>query len=197
MCFRHPCGIIPSIESRSTSDVSGPSQGIGSRARARQAVDWLVPVENPAGVVYGVIAIGALLAAESGHHETYPDTVGSAIIAAGLYWLAHAYASFVGLRLTKHERLTARTLSRVLIHDWAIVRGAAIPLLVLLLAWGAGATQETAVTAALWCAVGSVIAFELAAGIRSQATRSELALELGVGMAMGAAIIALKVLLHR
>jgi hypothetical protein len=99
--------------------------------------------------------------------------------------------------LTKHERLTARTLSRVLIHDWAIVRGAAIPLLVLLLAWGAGATQETAVTAALWCAVGSVIAFELAAGIRSQATRSELALELGVGMAMGAAIIALKVLLHR
>ncbi|MGA2321171.1 MAG: hypothetical protein ABSG95_10600 [Solirubrobacteraceae bacterium] len=154
-------------------------------------------MENPAGVVYGVIAIGALLAAESGHHETYPDTVGSAIIAAGLYWLAHAYASFVGLRLTKHERLTARTLSRVLIHDWAIVRGAAIPLLVLLLAWGAGATQETAVTAALWCAVGSVIAFELAAGIRSQATRSELALELGVGMAMGAAIIALKVLLHR
>jgi hypothetical protein len=156
-----------------------------------------VPAKNPAGAVYGVIAIGALLAAESGRHETYPDTVGSAIIAAGIFWLAHAYASLVGHRLTTHERLTARTLSRALIRDWAIVRGAAIPLLALLLAWGAGAAQETAVTAALWCAVGSVIAFELAAGIRSRASWSELALELGVGMTMGVAIIALKVLLHR
>jgi hypothetical protein len=52
--------------------------------------------ENPAGVVYGVIAIGALMAAESGRHETYPDTVGSAIIAACLYWL------LLGLKVLLH-----------------------------------------------------------------------------------------------
>jgi hypothetical protein len=160
-------------------------------------LDWLVPVENPTGVVYGVIVIGALLAAESGHHETYWDTIASAIIAACVYWLAHSYASLVGLRLSTHERLTPRTLLRALIHDWAIVKGAAIPLLALLLAWGAGAALETGVTAALWCAVSSLVVFELAAGIRSQATRGELALELSVGIAMGAGIIALKVLLHR
>jgi hypothetical protein len=147
-------------------------------------------------VVYGVIVIGALLAAESGRHETYPDTVASAAIAASLYWLAHGYATALGRRLTTHERFTARTLSRALIHDWAIVRGAAIPLLALLVAWAAGAGQETAVTAALWCAVVGVIAFELLAGIRSRATPSELALEAGVGVAMGLAILALKVLLH-
>jgi hypothetical protein len=147
-------------------------------------------------VVYGVIVIGALLAAESGRHETYPDTVASAIIAASLYWLAHAYASALGRRLITHERLTARTLSRALIRDWAIVRGAAIPLLALVVAWAAGAAQETAVTAALWCAVTSVIAFELLAGLRSRATPSELALEVGVGVAIGLAILALKVLLH-
>jgi hypothetical protein len=189
--------MISSIENRSNPDADGAPAGIRARPWTRRALDWLVPAENPAGAVYGIIAIGALLAAESGSHESYADTIGSAIIAAGIYWLAHAYASLVGRRLTSYERLTARTLSRALVRDWAIVRGAAIPLLALVIAWGAGAAQETAVTAALWTAVGSVIAFELAAGIRSRATPSELALELGVGMSMGVAIIALKVLLHR
>jgi hypothetical protein len=41
-------------------------------------------------VVYGVILVGALLAAESGVHETYLDTVLSAVIATAIYWLAHA-----------------------------------------------------------------------------------------------------------
>jgi hypothetical protein len=127
-----------------------------------------VPEENPAGVVYGVITIGALLAAESGRHETYLDAIASAAIAVGLYWFAHAYANVLGRRLATHERLSGRTLWQAFLHDWAIVRGAAIPLLTLLLAWATGATQGTAVTAALWSAVTSLIAFELVAGIRSR-----------------------------
>jgi hypothetical protein len=183
------------IAGRSTPDASGQHGGI--RAWTLQAVAWLVPAENPGGVVYGVIAIGALLAAESGQHDSYPDTVASAMIGMGLYWLAHAYASLLGRRLSARERLTGKGLSRALVHDWAVVRGGAIPLLALLVAWSVGVARETAVTAALWCAVASVIAFELAAGIRSGGTRSELTLELSVGVAIGVAIIALKVLLHR
>jgi hypothetical protein len=85
---------------------------------------------------------------------------------------------------------------RALKHEWAIVEGAAIPVLALVLAWAAGAAQETAVTVALWSAVASLILFELVAGIRSRATPSELALDLGVGAAMGLAIVALKIVLH-
>jgi hypothetical protein len=155
-----------------------------------------VPGENPSGVIYGMIVIGALLAAESGRHETYLDTVGSALIATGLYWLAHAYASVLGRRLVAHERLTASALQRALVHDWALVRGAAIPLLVLLIAWAAGAAQDTAVTAALWSAVAGLVAFELLAGIRSRASAGELTLEVSVGLTMGLAILALKALLH-
>jgi hypothetical protein len=147
-------------------------------------------------VVYGVIVIGALLAAESGRHESYLDTVVSAVIAAGLYWLAHAYATVLGRRLTTRERLTTRSLWRALVHDWALVRGAAVPLLVILLAWATGAAQETAVSAALWSAAVSLLAFELLAGIRSRATPSELALELGVGLVMGLGILALRIVLH-
>ena len=155
-----------------------------------------MPAGNPAGVIYGVIVIGALLAAESGRHETYLETVGSAAIAAGLYWLAHAYTTVLGRRLQTLEHLTAVALWRALVHDWALIRGAAIPLLVLLIAWAAGADQATAVSAALWSAVASLVGFELLAGLRSRATRSELLLELAVGAAMGLAILALKIVLH-
>ena len=155
-----------------------------------------MPAENPSGVVYGMIVIGALLAAESGRHESYLDTLGSALIAAALYWLAHAYASVLGRRLATQEPLTAKALRGALAHDWALVRGAAIPLLVLLLAWATGAAQATAVTAALWSVVVSLVAFELIAGIRSKATSGELTLEVGVGVALGLGILALKIVLH-
>lgn len=147
-------------------------------------------------MVYGIIVIGALLAAESGRHETYLDTIASTLLAAALYWVAHAYASLLGRRLEHQERLSAGTLMRALAHDWAIMRGAALPLLALVLAWLAGAALATAVTAALWSAVASLIAFELFAGIRSRATPRELVLEVGVGTAMGVAILVLKIILH-
>ena len=147
-------------------------------------------------MIYGVVVIGALLAAESGSHETYADTIISGLLAAAIYWLAHAYANALGWRVTTRQRLTAGVLSRELIRDWAIVRGAAIPLLVLVLAGAAGASLETAVNAALGGAVATLIAFELIAGIGSQATGRELMLDVTVGAAMGVAIVTLKVLLH-
>ena len=135
----------------------------------RRAVDWVAPGDNPSGVIYGVIVIGALLAAESASHESYLDTVGSALIATCLYWFAHAYASLLGRRLTTQERLTAGGLWGSLSHDWALVRGATIPLLALVCGWLAGASQQTSVTAALWTCVAWLIALELVAGLRSLA----------------------------
>jgi hypothetical protein len=155
-----------------------------------------VPEESASGVVYGTIVVAALLAAESGRHENYPDTIASAAIAAALYWLAHAYAELLGHRLEQHERLTASALARALAHDRAIIRGAALPLAVLAVCWAAGAAQQTAVTAALWTTIASLIGFELLAGLRARASPRELALEAGVGAAMGVAILALKIVLH-
>jgi len=199
--IRHGTGDNPRIGTPAPQDPPPRPPGTGPGRWLERAGEWIVPRENPAGVVYGMIVIGALLAAESGLHETYLDTVGSALIATALYWLAHAYASVLGRRLTEQDRLTAGALWRALAHDWALVRGATIPLLVLLLAWVTGAAQATAVTAALWSAVAGLIAFELLAAVRSRAGRSsigpaELALEVGVGAAMGVAILALKVVLH-
>lgn len=161
-----------------------------------RAAERLIPEENPSGVIYGIIVIAALLAAESGRHETYLDTVASAAIAAALYWLAHAYAALLGRRLALQQRLTAGALARALVHDWSIVRGATLPLLVLAIAWITGAAQQTAVTAALWSAIASLVVFELVAGVRARASARELAFEACVGAAMGVAILALKIVLH-
>jgi hypothetical protein len=158
-------------------------------------VERIVP-ENPGGVVYGVIVVGALLAAEDGLHDSYLDTIASALIAAALYWLAHAYAELLSQRLTRRERLTAGALARALADDRAIVRGAALPLAAIVLAWLAGASQHAAVTAALWTAVACMLAFELLAGVRARASARELAFDACVGAALGVAILALKIVLH-
>jgi hypothetical protein len=162
----------------------------------RRAIDWIVPVENPGRVVYGLITVGTLLAAESSLHDTYLETVGSVVLALLLYWLAHAYSELLGERLLTHERLSAQALGRSLLHEWAIVRGGALPLLALVLAWIAGASQETGVLLAVWTAALSLVAFELVAGVRSNSTPKELALEGCVGATMGLAIVALRAILH-
>lgn len=166
------------------------------RSARKSALDLIVPESNPAGVVYGLILIGALLAAESGLRETYQETVGSTAITVALYWFAHAYADVLGLRLSEHRRPSPLELWLAFANDWAIVRGAMAPLLALLLAWAFGASQATAVTAGVWTAVASLIAFELAAGLRSHAERFELVLEVLAGATMGLAILVLRAILH-
>jgi hypothetical protein len=151
---------------------------------------------DPAAAVYGLIAIGALLAAESGLHESYLDTLLSGIVAATLYWLLHAYSRVLGGRLAGGDPLTARVLMHALRLDYPLMAGAAIPLGLVLIAWAAGAEQETAVLIALWGCIASLLVFELVAGLRSRARPAELALQAGIGVALGLAIIALKVILH-
>lgn len=155
-----------------------------------------MPAEAVSGIAYGLIVIGALLAAESGHHEGYADTLASALIAGALYWLAHAYAGALGQRVQSHERLSMSALARALVAELAIVRGAALPLLVLLIGWAADVHLEAAVSAAVWSAAAGLVVLELAAGVGARARPAELALDVTVGAAMGLGILALKVLLY-
>ncbi|HTB50621.1 MAG TPA: hypothetical protein VK701_06555 [Solirubrobacteraceae bacterium] len=170
--------------------------GAASRGLAERVARWIVPERNPAGAVYGLITVGAVLAAESGLRDTYPETVGSAAIAMLLYWFAHSYSDVLGLRLVEHEPFSWEELWRTFAHDWSIAKGSGVPLLALMVAWGAGAGQTTAVTAAVWTTVASLIAFELVAGVRSKARPLELALQVLAGASMGTAILALRALLH-
>ncbi|HXQ44883.1 MAG TPA: hypothetical protein VN816_09620 [Acidimicrobiales bacterium] len=57
---------------------------------------WIDPEENPSGLVYGTIAVGAVLAAQSRRRDTFADTIGATVLILGLYWLAHSYAAVTG-----------------------------------------------------------------------------------------------------
>ncbi len=176
-----------------------PNRPTETRAQvglAERLAGLIVPERNPAGAVYGLVTVGALLAAESGLHDTYPETVGSAALAMLLYWFAHSYSDVLGLRLAERESFSWGVLWHTFGRDWSIAQGAGIPLLVLLVAWAAGAPQATALTAAVWSIVGSLVVFELAAGVRSRAKPLELMLEALVGAGMGSAILLLRALLH-
>ncbi|MGA9876654.1 MAG: hypothetical protein WBQ21_12680 [Solirubrobacteraceae bacterium] len=184
------------VAPRAAHDAPPPTSPSEPRGLGERALRWVVPEQNPAAAVYGLVTIGALLAAESGLRDTYPETIGSVAIAALLYWFAHSYANVLGVRLSEQRSLSGKELWQAFIQDWAIVRGAGIPVLALLVAWAVGASQQAAVTAGVWTAVASLIGFESIASIRSRAKPIQMALEVSVGASMGLAILVLRALLH-
>jgi hypothetical protein len=113
-------------------------------------------LENPGDAVYGAIAVGALLAAETPRQETYAKTIAAVIITLVLYWLAHSYADLAGERLRSGGRLTAQALLATMLRELPILIGAAIPLVTLLLCWIVGTGLSAAVLAAVWTSAGII-----------------------------------------
>jgi hypothetical protein len=152
--------------------------------------------DNPAGAVYGTIAVAALLAAESARRETYLATVAAVVITLALYWLAHSYAEFTGERLRTGERLTWPGLSRMMARELTILIGAAVPLVVLLISWVGGASLTTAVNAAIWTSAAMIAIIEVILGLRSRLPGRELAAQTVLGALLGLLVVALRVVLH-
>jgi hypothetical protein len=176
---------------------------IGSESKAStwrhlavRAIDWAEPHENPAGVVYGTLIIGAVLATESARRETLLDTVAATVVTLLVYWLAHAYAATLGDRLDRQVPLSASAVARALVRDRAIIRGALIPILVLLIVAALGASLSTAVLLAVWASAVTILVFEVLAGVCAELRGTELIVQVCAGAVMGLAIIALRALLH-
>lgn len=151
---------------------------------------------NPAGLVYGTIAVGALLAAESARRETYPRTIGAVVLTLVLYWLAHSYAEFTAGRIRDHGRFTFDGLARTAAHELSVLTGASLPLLVVLLLWAAGARLAGAVTAAIWTSATAIVLIEVLIGVRAHLPRRDLIRQTTMGALLGLLVIALRVLLH-
>ncbi len=189
------------MPSSSPEGEQAPISSRGDRAwvgRPRRALAWLLTVgaANAEGAVYGTLMIGVLLAAEDADRVGYPDTIGAAAIVLALYWLANLYTHTLGLRLKTREPLNVRLILRSCVHELPIIEGALIPVLALLVAWAAGATVASAVTAALWAAAVSIVLLEIAAGWLARLRPHDLWLQAGIGAVMGLAVIGLKLLLH-
>ncbi len=154
-----------------------------------------MPVDFRAAVE-GTILIGALLAAESAQHETYPETVIAVVIALLLYVVAHAYATFASGRLRHEKSLSFAGFGRAARDEAWLLPGAGVPVIAVLICWAIGASVSAGITAAVWTSAGMVVILELAAGVRAGESGLDLVVETCVGALLGALVIVLRVVLH-
>lgn len=150
---------------------------------------------NSGGLVYGMIAVAAMLAAESARRETYVKTLLAVSITLLLYWFARAYSEFTGDRLDTGEPFSFAGLARSARHEAPVLIGAGGPVLVLLIWWLAGAGLSSAVAAAVWAAAAMIVLIEVVVGVRSHLSGRELAVQTGFGVLLGLLVVALRVLL--
>jgi VIT1/CCC1 family predicted Fe2+/Mn2+ transporter len=160
------------------------------------AVGLLVPEDNPARHVDGVILTGALLAVESTRRETLAQAAGAVAIVIVLLWLSHSYAETVAERLKVGRPLSAHHIWNTAVHELALLRGAFVPLVVLLLADLFGRDVQTAVVAALVSAVVLLFLIELVAALRAHLSWRELATQVCVGGLLGAGVLGLHLIWH-
>jgi hypothetical protein len=154
-----------------------------------------VPV-NLAAAIYGLLAVSALLAAETPGRETYGETAGAVALACVAYWLARGYGDFVSRRVREGEPLSVRGFAQTMLREVSTVAGAAVPLLAIVLAWAAGAALSTALDAALWTAAATLVVIEVVAGVRADLSGRELLIQTLVGGALGLLVLALRLTLH-
>jgi hypothetical protein len=164
-------------------------------SRAARVARLLTPDANPARHVDGIITAGALLAAETAHKETLAEGAGAVAVSLVLVWLAHSYAEAMEQRLTADGTWSAGQLVRAARHELAVLRGAFIPLAVLLIAGWSGLGTRDAVLAALASAVAMLFLYELVGALRAQLTPAGVVGQVVVCVAIGAGILALKVIL--
>lgn len=164
----------------------------GARRRWLAVGDALVPDEDPAGGIYGMMIVGTLFAAEAAKRETWAQSIGAAVLVLAAYWLAHSYADLGAKRLRQRRVLPPREIADTLVHHLSILKGATLPLLALAIAWAAGGSVHAGVLAALWTSAGGVVVLELIAGLRIQARGWDLVSQGLGGVAMGLVLIAVK-----
>jgi hypothetical protein len=161
---------------------------------------WIEPEDNPRNTIYGTIAAGLVIAAEDPATETYPRVLAATVVAVATYWVAHGYAHWVAVRFRRTAASdavrSAREFVDARIHEWPLAEGAAIPLAVLLIAWVTGAPLSAGDTAAVTTAAAALVMFELAGGLRRRLGPLQLVANGAVGLLLGAALFAVKSLLH-
>jgi hypothetical protein len=151
---------------------------------------------SPGPFVYGALIVGAVLDAESQKQETFPETVAGIVITIVLLWLAHTYAQVIGQRVQKGEQLSFGLIGDKMAHEFSILTGAALPLVVVLIWWVGGGTLAGALSAGVWTAAITIVAANLLAGFRANLSGADLVFQTAVGAFLGLGILVLKLIYH-
>lgn len=155
-----------------------------------------VAAGNAEGAVHGAVVIGVLFAAEDAVQVGYAETIAAAAVVLALYWLTSLYAYNLAARLRTRDSVNRGLFWRSCVHELTVIEGGFIPVLVVLVYWIAGASVTRGVTAAVGATAITIVVLELVAAWRTRLRPKRRLLQACAGVAMGLAIIALKLMLH-
>jgi hypothetical protein len=171
-------------------------------ARPVPAAQWWRPrVVRTAGsvteAIYGLILATSVIAVSREYDPSNAGLVGVTVLVTGfVFWLAHVYARVLATSMDHHRPMTRSEVREALVHDWPLVE-ATVPL-VIVLALGAldVVPDDTAILIAMLLAlVELALAGAYAAHVRGARTRGAV-LSAAIAVALGAAVVLLKAIVH-
>ncbi|MGP3923667.1 hypothetical protein [Streptomyces sp. 8N616] len=151
----------------------------------------LMPLKNPAQAVYGTVITGAVMAAYSEPPVEIDEVVPGVLATVVVYWLAHVYAEEL-VHFEEGVAFSRRRLWSTMRAQWAIVRAALAPVLVLLVALLFGATPTVALEIAVWFTVLLLVGFGTVSALRGGLRGGPLILAALLAGSLGLILVALK-----
>ncbi len=152
-------------------------------------------------VRFGAAVYGSFLAA-SVIGVAYESGAGARTMTASLlgsmlvYWAAHVWSDAVGERIRLGKAFRTRDVLLIARREWPLVEAAALPSILLALAWAGAWSRETGARLALAAALVQVIAWGFAAARRAGGSRHGAAvLAAGQGM-LAVLLLATERLIH-
>ena len=150
--------------------------------------------ESTAAGIYGVIVSAGVLVAS--HANTAGTKAAAVLVTLLVYWSAERYARLIAERIHTRHRPGWRQVRRQLTTGWEMVTASALPLVVLVVLRGLGASLDLATLSALVCSTVLLCVAGWEMGRHAQLTRLERTAASAVAGLFGVAMILLKAVLH-
>lgn len=141
--------------------------------------------------IYGAIITAAILDT-AGSSMSTDALVIAVVITLVVYWLAEEYAELLGEQVEGGRLPTWARIQEALAETWPMVSASFVPLLALVIARLAGASELTAANAGLVAALLLLVIHGWSAARASHLRGRQLLLTTAIAVALGLAMIALK-----
>jgi len=153
--------------------------------------------ERLGGAIYGtIVTAGVLVAAGDPSGGAPADAVDAgiyAVVTTAVFWLAHGLSHALARRAAGHPEATARAALR---RDWPMVAGTGPLLAIMAVASLLGASDESAISAAVWGSMVVLGLLGLDIARREGASGMGAVLTVLACAALGGLLVLLKVIVH-
>ena len=146
--------------------------------------------------VYGSFLVASVvgLAFEAGH-DARAMTL-TAFASMLVFWLAHWWSEVVGTQISAGQTFRRRDALAIARREWPLVEAAAVPTLLLALAWVGAWSRETGAALAMAAAIAQIVGWGFVASRRAGATWPRAGLFAAVEGALGVVLLLLERLIH-